>query len=1835
VSSVFHKEGEDALNPGPLKRLPAGHPVWQADRTARFSIRRSAMRRFILTCLALIWASTAFAQQIVPDQRYVLTQDMDFYGADRAALFDTTFPACQRACSADSQCVAFTFNSRSNACFPKSAITDRQPYVGALSAERVLVDAGVQQAAMTRAGALNVRDQDADAARALAVAVGPRYPANGQTVEALLGASRAAWDRGDRADALRWTGAAVALSDAPDLWGRYAYIALRLGDGVPSRLRNTALRDAVPAALNGYLRAPTPGAQASALQGLAEALEANRRGRDMVPALRLAQSLQPRDDIAAALDDAVGKYGFRVVDTRVDSDAAQPRVCASFSEPLVQVGVDYDPFVRTETQGLVPQVSGNDLCLDGVVHGERYRLTLRSGLPAASGEVLHKDVALTLYVRDRAPLVRFPGRAYVLPRSAGASIPVETVNLSTIDLVLSRVSDRNLVQSLRGDFFGRPMSNWQEDQFNEEIAQEIWRGTGEVQTALNSEVLTRLPLGDVLKDQPTGIYVLSAREPGNDAYDVLTASQWFVLSDLGISTWQGNDGLTAAVRRLGDAGAVPGAEVRLISNANAVLGAVTTDADGFARFDPGLTRGRGSSAPAVLQVETADDFVFLPLTDPAFDLSDRGVEGRPPAPPIDVFLTTDRGAYRPGATIFATALARDAQVRAVPGLPLTAILSRPDGVEYSRVVSLEGVAGGHVLPLTLASSAPRGTWRIAVMGDLDAPPLATTTVLVEDFIPDRIAVDLTMAEGALALRAPAFVNIDAQYLFGAPGSDLVVEGDVRVQRRDTIEGWPGYRFGRHDALFSSERSYFDGGRTDAAGQARVALTLPEVEAEGVFLEAVATVRVSDSGGRPVERALTRPVAPEGAVIGIKAGFDDVLPEGGTAAFDLVAVGAASLPVQWTVNKVETQYQWYQLYGNWNWEPVTRRIRVARGETVLGDTPVPLEVATEWGDYELVIETQGGAYVASSVGFSSGWYGGVDSSATPDRLALSLDAERYSVGDVAQVRLVAPFDGVALVSVLSSDVISRQAVPVTAGETLVPLDVGADWGTGAYVTASVLRGGAQGRGPARALGLAHASVDPGTKALSVQIDAPDAVGGQAGRTDVTVQVDGLGGASGFVTLAAVDVGILNLTRFEAPDPQDHYFGQRRLGVELRDMYGRLIDASNGAMGTVRSGGDASRGLERAGPPPTEAVMASFSGPVAVGADGMATISIPRPNFNGAIRLMAVVWSDGGVGQATVDMLARDPVVINAAVPRFLAPGDSSRVMLEFVHARGYAGAMPLSVSATGLTLGAAPEQITLGGGATVRIMLPVSADVVGDHSINVALTTPDGTVLRKALTLGVRANDPVIASTRRFSLGAGEVLTFDDNVFANLRPDTARATLAAGPLARFDMPGLLRQLDRYPYGCTEQVTSAALPLLYVPQMAGAAGIDGIRARVDSAITQVLTRQASNGAFGLWQAQSGDFWLDAYVTDFLTRAQIEGYDVPDAAVRLALDNLRNRVNYAPDFDSGGADIAFALMVLARAGAASIGDLRYYADTKAEALATPLARAQLGAALASYGEQARADRMFGLAQDLALRSSGQATGWRDDYGTALRDTAGLLHLAAESGSTRVDRAQLSAGITAHSGRYSTQEAAQVLMAAQALRSDTGPAVLSVDDVPVAGPLVQTRMAGDATSTIRNLSGVAQDVTLTTYGVPQTPVDASGYGYSITRTAYDLEGALVSGDWSVGERRVIVLRVVPFEAVGARLMIDDPLPAGIEIDNPNMLRSGDVRGLDWLTLANPQHAEFRSDRFLAAVDHWDEAAFELAYIARAVSPGEFHHPAALVEDMYRAEYRAVTETGRTVVTE
>jgi hypothetical protein len=1812
----------------------------------------------LVAVLSLALSGWAAAQDrtYVPDRRVVLTQDLDFPGTDLTQIFDTTLDACEQACLSDNRCTAFTFNSRANSCFPKSDVSGQSPYQGAYSGFVRKTDKTVLSAAASRAGELSfLQDADWDAALAQAQGLANEHITGDGKAEDLIAQATEARAQNDYLTASRLVGAALNLTDAADQWADYADLLLSIPEN-NTDIRNGYVSRAMSASVNAYLRTDNPALKATALAVMGRALDAAGRGADIIPALTLAQQIQPRDDTAAALDDAIGKYGFRIEDTRVESDSATPRICAVFNRDLVKAGTDYATFLKLPAADLSVEPSDREICVAGVTHGQRVTLTFRQGLPAATGETLAKDTDITLYVRDRSPAVTFAGRAFILPRLPDAGIPVQTVNAAKLDLTLLKISDRNILRTIQEDYFGRPLDQYSAEQLEANESEKLWSGQADVQVDVNKDVTTRLPLDSVMKDLSPGVYALQAAIPGKDPYENPPATQWFVVSDLGLTTMSGTDGVHVFARSLATAEPVVGATLTLVNRANAVIGTATTDDKGYALFDAAMTSGTGGSSPALVTAALKDDYSFIPLTDPEFDLSDRGVAGREAAPPIDLFLSTDRGAYRAGETVNATLLARDPQLQAIDGLPLTVRLIRPDGVEYSRTLATPAGAGGFTISSPLGGAAPRGTWRIEAFVEDDAI-LTSQTFLVEDFLPERIDFALTLPDTPLSLADTAEIGVAAKYLFGAPGADLAIEGDYRLSAASGLEAFPGYIFGKYDDPFSPvSDSITDAGVTDETGAATLYVTLPDVGPQGNRpLQADFAVRLKEGSGRPVERRISRTILPAVPVVGIRPAFDGgSVAENTDAAFDLIAVGpdgkGTGANVHWTINRVETNYQWYSLYGNWNWEVTTTRQKVASGDATLSSSgPTRVKAPVTWGNYEIVVETTGDTYAASSQEFWAGWYVPVDATETPDTLELSLDKPAYRPGDTATVRLVPRSAGVALVTVVSNHLIDQKAVPVKEGENLVTLPVTDAWGAGAYVTASVIRplNGPPTHLPARSLGLSYAPVDPGERKLTATFEGSDTSDPRA-PLPVALKVEGVKpGETAFATIAAVDVGILNLTGFTAPDPENWYFGQRRLGMGIRDVYGRLIDGQNGAMGTIRSGGDAGTGLRTKAPPPTEELVAYFSGPLTVGADGYARTEFQMPSFNGTVKLMAVVWSKTGVGQAQKDVLVRDPVVVAASVPRFLAPGDSSRLLLEIVHATGPSGRMGLDVSADGLTLGTGPSGVDLKDLGKASVSIPVTAGQdEGDETIRVALTTPDGKQLVKTLTIPVRSNDPVIARKSRFDLAAGKDFTLDQNVFAGLRAGTASATLAVGPIARFDAPGILATLDRYPYGCTEQLTSKALPLLYFSEVATAMGSENdadIGKRIDESIAQILLNQSPNGAFGLWYPDQGDFWLDAFVTDFLSRARATGHAVPDTAFRNALDNLRNQVNYAPDFDAGGGDLAYALMVLAREGAAAIGDLRYYADVKGDAFDTPIAAAQLGAALASYGDQTRADAMFTRAAKLIAQNltAPEAQVLRADYGTNLRDATALLALASESGSAVAQDGRLgdavAAGLSTRS--LSTQEATWALLATHALIDRPGAEGFTLNGTPVTGPFVRVLDADtlSAPQVVTNGTARTQTLTLTTFGVPTEPEPADGNGYTITRHWYTMEGEEVDpSSVRQGTRLVAAIDVNPYSGGEARLMIDDPLPAGFEIDNPNLLQAGDIAALDWLeTVDGTRMTEFRQDRFLAAVDWYNATPFRLAYIVRAISPGTFHLPAATVVDMYRPDYRARTDAGTVTVTE
>ncbi|HEV2627213.1 MAG TPA: alpha-2-macroglobulin [Pseudolabrys sp.] len=1616
---------------------------------------------------------------------------------------------------------------------------------------------------------------------------------------------------------------------------------------------------AATSAYIGYLRGKDRTVEADSLTVLGDTLADQRQWRPALDAMRIALEARESADLRGRYERLRLEHGFRMLDYSVDSDAVSPRACFQFSELLPAKGTDFSPFVAVLGQDR-PALSVNEkqLCVEGLKHGERYQITLRAGLPSTVHETLSKSTEFTIFVRDRKPFVRFSGKAYVLPRTGQRGIPVLSVNTSAVTVAVYRIGDRNLIDTVLGYDFQRNLSRYQAEQIASERGSKVWSGELKVEPKLNTEVTTAFPVGEALKDIGPGVYAMIATPKDaltDNDYDA-QATQWFIVSDLGLTAYTAHDGVDVFVHSLASAEPKDKTEVRLIARNNEVLAVRQTDQFGHAHFEAGLTRGEGGQSPAAVVASEKADYAFLSLKAPAFDLSDRGVAGRPVPVGLDAFVYTERGVYRTGETVHITTLLRDARGAAALNVPLTLVVERPDGVDYRRALVSDQGLGGRALDVPLVSSAMTGTWRVRAYTDPKRPAIGETTFMVEDYVPDRVEFDLTSKATGISAQQPAEVSVDGHFLYGAPASQLDLSGDVTIAVASARAGFPGYAFGAADDDVQPVRQELsDLAATDETGKATFEVALDNVPDTSRPLEAKIAITMSESGGRGVERKLTLPVRPAAAMIGVKPAFSGrSLEDGANADFDVVMVAPdgktlAQKGLHYALLKIETSYQWYRQNGQWEFEPIRRTEKVADGTLdVAADKPARLSLPVKWGRYRL--EVSNGDAMMTSLGFDAGFY--AESSAdTPDLLELALDRPGYAGGDTMNVAVTARTAGRLTLNVFTDRLVASQSQDVPAGTANLKMVVGRDWGTGAYMVATLRRpldAPAQ-RMPGRAIGVQWFSIDKAAHLLKVALKPAATMRPNATMT-VPIEIGGLAPSEeARVVVAAVDVGILNLTNYKPPAPDDYYLGQRRLTAEIRDLYGQLIDGMQGARGAIRSGGDMGAAA-LSGSPPTQAPLALYSGIVTVGPDGKAQATFDIPAFAGTVRVMAVAWSKDKVGKASTDVVVRDPVVLTATLPRFLRTGDSGAVQLELDNVEGAAGDYSINVAADGpvaFTDGK-PHVLMLAQKQRSRVSLPVSASGAGGGHVDVTVSGPNGFTLARSYDLDVRPANQILTRRTVAALAKGGTLTLDKSLFADFVPGTGRAALSVALSTSLDAASLFNALDRYPFGCSEQIASKAMAMLYLNELAGEARLapDGeIETRLKDAIPRLLARQGSNGSFGLWSAGGEDVWLDAYVTDFLTRAREKGFDVPQTAYTLAVDRLRNYVATAPEpSKNGGRELAYALYVLARNGAAPIGDLRYYADTKLSDFATPIAKAQIAAALAMLGDRNRADRAYTAALDaIAPKPTPALDFGRTDFGSQLRDAAALVTLASEGRAPQatIDNAVLRIDASRQAfSATSTQEDAWLVLAARSLAKQLATISLDIDGQKRQGAYYRSfgPAALDRSFAIANAGEGTVQTVVSVSGAPVKPEPVAEHGFKIERKFYTLAGEPADpGKAKQNDRFVVVLTMTEMQPQFGRIIVADYLPAGFEIDNPHLVSSGDTGTLGWITnAAEPVHSEFRDDRFTAAFDraHDSSPVFTVAYVVRAVSPGHYVLPQATVEDMYRPDRFARTGTGTIEVT-
>ncbi|WP_159236818.1 alpha-2-macroglobulin family protein [Raoultella terrigena] len=1483
----------------------------------------------------------------------------------------------------------------------------------------------------------------------------------------------------------------------------------------------------------------------------------------------------------------------------------------------------------------------------------------------------------TIATRDVAPSIGFASRGSLLPGKVVAGLPVMALNVDNVDVNFFRIKPESLSAFVSQWEYRNSLSNWESDELLK-MADLVYSGRFDLNPARNTREKLLLPLADIKPLQQPGVYVAVMNQAGHYSYS--NAATLFTLSDIGVSAHRYHNRLDVFTQSLENGAAQSGIEVQLLNAQGQTLAQAKSD-------DQGHVTLQTDKEAALLLARKEGQTTLLDLKLPALDLAEFAIAGAPGFSK-QFFMFGPRDLYRPGETVILNALLRDGDGRPLAEQPVKLEVVQPDGQVISSRMS-QPVNGLYQFTWPLDAGAPTGMWHIRASTGDNQP--REWDFHVEDFMPERMALNLSAQKAAVAPDADVTFAVAGAYLYGAPASGNQLQGKLFLRPlRDAVAALPGFQFG-DIAEENLSRSLDEVQMTlDEKGHGEVT-TASQWQDSHSPLQVILQASLLESGGRPVTRTVQQAIWPAEALPGIRPEFtlkdvydyrtdstvkQPVVDENSTAGFEIVYADAAGDKKAVSGLQVRLIRERRDYYWNWSdsegWQSQFDQKDLQEGEESLdlqaGQT-AKVSFPVEWGSYRLEVEDPEGA--VSSVRFWAGysWQDNSDGAgaARPDRVTMKLGKPAYRPGDTIKLHIAAPAAGKGYAMVESSEgPLWWQEIDVPAAGMDLSIPVDKAWNRhDLYLSTLVIRPGDKSRSatPKRAVGLLHLPLGDENRRLTLALDAPEKM---RPNRPLTVKVkasvkEGETPKQVNVLLSAVDSGVLNITDYATPDPWNAFFGQKRYGADIYDIYGQVIEGQ-GRLASLRFGGDGDE-LKRGGKPPVNhvTIVAQQAQPVALDDKGEGTVTLPIGDFNGELRVMAQAWTADDFGSSEDKVVVAAPVIAELNTPRFLASGDTTRLALDLSNLTDRPQTLNVALSAGGLLQLAQSEiaPVQLAPGARRTLFVPVSAkEGFGDGQLSATisgLNLPGETFapMQKQWKIGVRPAFPARTVNAGAVLQPGESWQAPAEQTLGFSPATLQGQLVFSGKPPLNLARYIRELKAYPYGCLEQTASGLFPSLYTSaaqlKTLGIAGDsdEKRRAAVDIGIARLLQMQRDDGGFALWDKNGPEeYWLTAYAMDFLVRAGEQGYSVPANAINNGNQRLLRylqepglmTVRYSDDAPASRfAAQAYAALVLARQQKAPLGALREI-WTRHEQARSGLPLLQLGIALKAMGDAPRGEQALKLAMTTPRQDRDR---WLGDYGSALRDDALKLALLEENKLLPEAQNALLSSLAdeAYGQRWlSTQETNALFLAGRTLQDLPGSwqAQTSLQAQPLAADKAQTRnLTGDqlAALQVSNTGSQPLWLRLDSSGYPLSAPQPAGNVLGIERQVFDTRGqqksltSLRSGELVLVKLEITATRNVP------DALVVDLLPAGLELENQNLANSSaslQENGeavqnlLNQMQQADIQHIEFRDDRFVAAVAVNEGQPVTLVYLARAVTPGTYQVPQPQVESMYVPQWRA-----------
>lgn len=1524
------------------------------------------------------------------------------------------------------------------------------------------------------------------------------------------------------------------------------------------------------------------------------------------------------------------------------------------------------------------------------LYGE-YTLRIFPGVKNAAGYAFVETYETVLQFEDVKPAVELIGDGNIMPKSGNLAVPFKAVNLSAVDVQVLKIFANNIpqffqVNRLEGDYqlsrVGRPVATKRIDlkandlkswnNFTLDLAKIIAPEPGAIyrielrfkkQYSLyrcgdeeigddDNMVVLEEDEPDLSYDNPNEYYYedyayydwedydyRQRDNPCNTAYytSSRTASRNVLATNLALTVKGSENGVYKAfVTDLLTAQPISGVSVEFLNYQQQPIGKAKTGTDGSAEITlngkPFLAIASHNNQFGYLRV---DDGSSLSLS--SFDVSGDEVHNG-----LKGFIYAERGVWRPGDSVHTQFMLDDISARLPAGHPVIFEVRNPEGKLVVRQVKTNHVDGIYSFPFVTEENAPTGYY--AAMVKVGGARFHKS-IRIETIKPNRLKVKLEFDEAVITGKT-ANAKLHANWLTGATAGNL--KADISMQLRAKNEPFAKYLtfdFSDETRWFYSTEGEVFAGNLNGDGDAKTTTPMGEYDEAPGMLEAVFISRVHEPGGDASFDRTTVNFAPYTHFVGLKADSPNNTPWLQTdrpitvQLASLDAIGKpASRNVRATVYAIDWSWWWSSGrngMGSYMNSSYARELTTKVVKTSNGAGRFTFQVNyPEWGNYLIRTCDEESGHCASQVVYidwpMSRSRNGRNNPGSPTMLTFSSDKEEYKGGEIARLTIPTSKSGRLLVSLeTGAKILSHQWVDAKEGQTVVEIPITDAMAPSVYAYVAYIQPHAKTLNdlPIRLYGIVPIKVNNLKTQLKPVLKTAEE---WQPEKKATIKVSEQNGREMSYTLAVVDEGLLDITRFKTPDPWNHFYAREALGIKTWDYFDDVIGAFGGQIAkNFAIGGDEAydptgkKRLNRFAP------VVKMLGPFTLKAGQEATHQFDMPNYVGSVRIMVVARKQSSYGSAEKAVPVRTPLMVLATLPLVVGPGEKVRIPVQVFAMKDNVKEVSVSVKANKFfALKDKSAKLTFDKPGDKMAYFEMDAmEMTGKGVIDVTATSGNE---KATYQVSIEVRNPNLPETRTtgITLQPGENRVLPLEKFG--MKGTESFTIQASGIPRLNLASGLTYLLGYPYGCIEQTVSKAFPQLYLADVVQLTEDQKKSAKgsVNQALSKLQSQQMASGAWGLWPgSQTQHDWASIYATHFILEAEKKGFSIPPGMRDRALRNLNAMAqNWQPNSASvyyyNNQIQAYRLYVLALSGKPNLGAMnRMRSQTMSKEAAWRLA-----SAYALAGQTATAEKLT-----KGSYSTAQGSGYNSTFGNELTASSLMLdtYLLLKNETAAFNQARTLAEQLNNSTLYSSQSAAVGLCSMAKFLADKKRGELKFDwqagkekvTVAQAGQFYSAKRTGFSESiSVTNTGSAVLYVEIVQAGTPlpgHEGIQSSGVQTSIEYRLLDGSPLDVTEIRQGTDFKAIVTITSSADRYKLHDMaLTQVFPSGWEIYNTRLLDMDDLSGSSVAT-----YRDFRDDRVYTYFDMGGSTSrtYEVRLSANYI--GRFYLSGPKVEAMYFPE--------------